>query len=236
MLAMAPDPMRRFTSMEAATDAMRDETKVEERVEIAPTPAKPSSLPAAARRWPLVLVVFAAVAVGVAIGASLRRAPAPVPSSTPSATASAMVVASIAPTAPVASSAPLAPSSSPIARALAPVPTDYRTDCVCNSEGSALCARGSILPTVSCSCENNGSSVIPSADASVFAQYTGPNLVEGQKCHGFSTGTIPEATDGHLANCVHACKVSTFAGLHRTICHGTNPRTGLDAEGLLYCF
>jgi serine/threonine protein kinase len=242
MLAMAPDPERRFSSMDDALVAMRNEKpqphETESTAIVAPQRAS-GTLRSPPRRWSFVVALLAAGAGGVAVGATLRRggpraATTAQPSSSVQPTASAP--RSLAP--PVASAAPAtAPSaSSAAAPASAPhrLPEDYGTSCTCvATEDGRLCPLGSDYRKRVCVCvEGDTGSNLSHGDAG-DEFYHGRDYANGMHCQGVDSRG--RQAKGRFMLCSADCNETGFAGVHRTRCRGVRS-DGVVVTGLLLCY
>ncbi len=239
MLAMAPNADRRFASMDAALEALRENATISHstvtvtaKVERSPPPQ-----PSAPRRWPFVLAIALAVLVGVAIGQLTRRSGASphetaVTPPTASQTASVIATASVArlpsAIAPATTSAP--PSSAAPTRAS--LPADYGTACQCFAEGGPLCLPNAKLDRRMCNCQFDGWAVLDDGGSDI--RY-GLGLHNDEPCSGHLSAA-GETVKGTLGYCNYVCDTRKFAGVHRTACRGLDTHDGAPHDGTLYCY
>jgi len=244
MLAMAPDPMRRFASMDAAMAALQNDAP-QPPVSQPKTTTKPPPAAPQRRRSPVVVLTVLVVSIGaLAVGWAVRHeatssTPAPAQSSPPSV---AIAPSSASPT-PAMSPSPSASSPPPASLAASGVasterrvnarPEDYGTTCTCvSTEDGRLCPRGSDMHRRVCQCTSDDGWSLYQGDSG-SQNVTGRDLVDGQPCRGSSGG--PESV-GKLKDCVANCNLGTFAGVHRTPCRGLRQVDGAEREGLLLCY
>jgi predicted Ser/Thr protein kinase len=239
MLAMAPDPTRRFASMNEALAALHDDTSGRP----APRPvvaAAGSPAPSSRRRVAFIAAAIAGLAAGVAVWAAVRSAGAPVDVREPSARApSASVAPTSAPPTTASTVAPRAPSASPPAASAVVAsppahsrPADYGTSCACmaDSADGQLCPLDADVHRRWCWCVAEPTHL---TNPKGGLEWQGRDLTDGMPCKGQDGQTM---RDGHLGGCGMDCKWKGFAGIHRTPCRGRRPTDGVVESGLLLCF
>jgi serine/threonine protein kinase len=239
MMAMSPEPSRRFATMDKAIEAFASVEErpppPSERPEVQST-ASSDERPPKRRLLPVAIVAVLATTLGAVVVVAARR-PKPAAHSPPATPASTVLNASAtAPSASAPATVEIPPSASApapvatVARVAAAHPDDWGARCQCMhpTEGP-LCPPGSQTTTFRCFCTRDHEYLSTSRGDTVIGAY----LSNGQRCQGAdSDGRL---MTGALSHCGLECDRWKFSGEHRTKCVGVR-NNGQKGVGLLSCF